>query len=379
MNMKLINTIAMGVIVLVVGIFLLFAMFLIKLEPGQVGVRTQQYAVLGKKGVQEKDFGPGWHRNLPMLDDWNVFDSTVQTTEFTTDAERAENRARYSFFRLSSSTIPPTGPERIELKLKDGYTIKLDVTVKYRPKAGEVYLLYKDVNTEERYKGIVRDQVQNALRNVFGTMRTEEFYQPDVRREKTKLVESQLFGELDRNHIELIAVLVRDISFDASYERKILDKKLADQDVELNKSRALAEEKRGETNKIAAETEAMVRVIEEKKRAEQVGLKAETQKQIATISAGAQFEVARIRADADLHAKELIAQGELLEKEAQARGEQLRAEAVQGNGGQNLVALEAIANLNLGDMTISTQAIPLLNLDQMVDQFGAAKGEMDAP
>jgi len=375
MNMKLINTIAMGVIGLVVATFILFAMFLVKLEPGQVGVRTQQYAVLGKKGVQEKDFGPGWHRNLPMLDSWNIFDSTVQTTEFTTDAERQENKARYSLFRVTPSTLPPTGPERIELKLKDGYTIKLDVTVKYRPKTGEVYELYKDFNTEDRYKGIVRDQVQNTLRNVFGTMRTEEFYQPEVRREKTERVESQLHGELDRNHIELIALLVRDISFDASYERKILDKKLADQDVELNKSRALAEEKRGETNKIAAETEAMVRVIEEEKKAEQLRLKAETDKQVATIRAEAQFQVSQLRADADLYAQELMAKGQLLEKEAQAEGERLRAQAVRGGGGQNLVALEAIQNLNLGDMTISTLSTPLLDVDLMVDQFGAARAE----
>ncbi|MEO0794787.1 MAG: SPFH domain-containing protein [Verrucomicrobiota bacterium] len=370
--MKLINRIAMAVIVLVFATFIMFSMFMVKLEPGEVGVRTQQYAILGKKGVQEKDFGPGWHRNLPLLDNWNIFDSTVQTTEFTTKEERLENRARYSLFRLSASTLPPHGPERIELKLKDGYTIKLDVTVKYRPKADEVHMLYKDFNTEDRYKGIVRDQVQNALRNVFGTMRTEEFYLPEVRREKTEVTYQNLKGELDRNHIELITLLVRDISFDASYERKILDKKLADQDVELNKARAIAEEKKGETNKIAAETEAMVRVIEEQKKAEQLRLKADTDKQVATILAEAEVAVAKASADADLYAKELLARGQLMERQAQAEGERLRANAVKGSGGQNLVALEAVENLNLGEMTISTLDIPLLDVDHMINRLGAA-------
>ncbi|WP_309395796.1 SPFH domain-containing protein [Cerasicoccus maritimus] len=372
--MKFIKIGSVGVIIAMLGVFVLFALFMIKLEPGEVGVRTQQYAVLGKKGVQPVDYGAGWHRNLPMLDNWNVFDSTVQTTEFTTQEERQEQRVRYSLFRLSSSTLPPDGPERIELKLKDGYTIQLDVTVKYRPKPGEVHELYKAFNTEMRYKGIVRDQVQNTLRNVFGTMRTEEFYLPDVRREKTESVEVALQEELDRNHIELIALLVRDISFDKSYERKILDKKLADQDVELNKSRAIAEEKKGETNKIIAETEAMVRVIEEEKKAEQLRLKAETDKEVATIRAEAEVTVARTQADADLYAQELLAKGMLLEREAQAEGERLRAAAVQGSGGKNLVALEAIGNLNLGDMTISTLAVPLLDVDQMVNQMGAAQG-----
>ncbi|WP_269539962.1 SPFH domain-containing protein [Cerasicoccus fimbriatus] len=373
--MKYIRSGALGVIAAMLAVFVMFALFMIRLEPGEVGVRTQQYAFLGKKGVQAEDYGPGWHRNLPMLDNWNVFDSTVQTTEFTTQEERAEQRVRYSLFRLSSSTLPPDGPERIELKLKDGYTIQLDVTVKYRPKPGEVHQLYKAFNTEERYKGIVRDQVQNTLRNVFGTMRTEEFYLPDVRRSKTESAEGDLHSELDRNHIELIALLVRDITFDKSYERKILDKKLADQDVELNKSRAIAEEKKGETNKIVAETEAMVRVIEEEKKAEQLRLKADTDKQVAEIQAEAEVTVARTQADADLYAQELLAKGMLLEREAKAEGERLRAAAVKGSGGKNLVALEAINNLNLGDMTISTLAVPLLDVDQMVNQMGAASAE----
>lgn len=373
--MKFIKFIAAAIIAAVIAVFVIFALFMVKLDPGEVGVRTQQYAVFGEKGVQPKDFGPGWHRDLPMLDSWNVFDATVQTTEFTTAEERQENRVRYSSFWLSraSSTLPPDGPERIELKLKDGYTIQLDVTVKYRPKPDDVHRLYKAFNTEARYKGIVRDQVQNTLRNIFGTMRTEEFYLPEVRRDKTDTAYETLQGELDRNHIELIALLVRDITFDKSYERKILDKKLADQDVELNKSRAIAEEKKGETNKIVAETEAMVLVIEEEKKAEQLRLKADTDKEVAGLRAEAEVQVARISADADLYAQELLAQGQLMEREAQAEGERLRAAAVQGSGGRNLVALEAIKNLQLGDMTISTQEVPLLDIDRMVDQLGAAR------
>ena len=84
----------------------------------------------------------------------------------------------------------------------------------------------------------------------------EQFYAPAVRRSKTNEAKQLLRTELAESNIELIEILIRDIAFDPSYERKILDKKLADQDVELNKSRALAEEKKGETNRIAAETDA---------------------------------------------------------------------------------------------------------------------------
>ena len=59
-----------------------------------------------------------------------------------------------------------------------------------------------------------------------------------------------LLKKLDQRHIELIDILIRDISFDPQYEKKILDKKLADQDVELNKSQAIAAEKKGITRVI---------------------------------------------------------------------------------------------------------------------------------
>jgi len=237
--MKIIKILSGLIIVAVCSVFFTAGFLVVRIEPGETGVRTQQYAFLGDKGVVEEDFAAGYHRNLPLLDTWNVFDSTVQTTEFTTVEERKEQNRIYSF--LSSSTkryldsTPVGGPGQIELKSKDGYTVRLDITVKYRIKPEETHKLYQKFNSEAKYKGIVRDQVQNTIRNVFGTMLTEEFYNPEVRRGKTEESFTSLSGDLARNHIELVQILIRDIAFDPSYERKILDKKLADQDVELNR------------------------------------------------------------------------------------------------------------------------------------------------
>ena len=344
--------------------------------PGEVGVRTKQYAFLGEKGVESQDYGPGWHRNLPMIDTWNIFDATVQTTEFTTKQEREANFLRNRLFNFGSSQVlSPRGPERIELKTKDGFTVKLDVTVKYRPMPGQVHLLYQRFNTEERYKGIVRDRVQDTLRNVFGTIKTEEFYKPDIRRAKTEIAYDNLKNDLGKSFIELVSILVRDIRFDSSYERKILDKKLADQDRELYKSKTLAEEKRGLTNKIAAETQAMVKIIEEEKKAEQLTMKASTDKEIAQISADARVQIAKIKADADLYAAELEAKGQLLEKEAEAKGQLLKAKAMSGSGGSNMIALEAIQNLKLNEATVSTQGKDFLNINEMVESLGASEEE----
>ncbi|HAV13584.1 MAG TPA: hypothetical protein DCX06_08875 [Opitutae bacterium] len=374
--MKFIKYLSILVILAVASIFIAVSFLFIRIDLGQTGVRTQQYDFLGKKGVVEEDFGPGWHRNLPLLDTWDVFDATVQTTEFTTEEERKETKKIYSFLSKTSrrylDSTPVGGPGQVELKSKDGYTVRLDVTVKYRISPGQVYRLYQELGSEVRYKGIVRDQVQKTIRDIFGTMLTEQFYDPEVRRTKTTEATTQLERDLASNSIQLIDILIRDIAFDPSYERKILDKKLADQDVELNKSRALAEEKKGETNRIAAETEAKVRVIEQELIAKQVTMKAETDKQIAQINADARLEAAKLKADADLYKAELEAKGTLLEREANAEGESLKAQALNTPGGENLVAFEIVEQLHISDITVSTQNNDFLDVDSVLEKVGAS-------
>ncbi len=373
--MKFVKIFAVAILLIVVGIFLSTNFLFIRIELGETGVRTQQYAILGKKGVVEKDFGPGWHRNIPLLDIWKVFDSTVQTTEFTTERERQETRKIYSILSQTSrkylDSAPAGGPGQVELKSKDGYTVRLDVTVKYRIKPDEVHQLYTKLGSEARYKGIVRDQVQKVIRDTFGTMLTEQFYDPEVRRVKTLEGTKVLKEVLAGNNIELIDILIRDIAFDPTYERKILDKKLADQDVELNKSKALAEEKKGETNRINAETEAKVRVIEQELKAKQLTMRADTDKQIAQINADARLEAAKLKADADLYKAGLEAKGTLLEKEATAEGERLKAVALNTPGGENLVALETVEQLNFSWMNISTQKEDFLDVETFLKKIGA--------
>jgi len=373
--MKIIKYLSVLVILGVAMVFLTTHFFLIRVELGEVGVRTQQYAFLGDKGVVKEDFGPGYHRNLPLLDTWNVFDATVQTTEFTTQQERRESKRLLGFLSSSTKryldTSPETGPEQIELKSKDGYSVKLDITVKYRITPEEAFELYQKFNSEAGYKSIVRDQVQEVIRSVFGEITTEQFYNPEVRREKSELCHEQLAGVLNERNMDLVSILIRDIRFDPSYERKILDKKLADQDVELNKSRALAEEKKGETNRIDAETGAKVQVIQQELRSEQLTIKAETDKTIAQINADARLTAAKLRADADLYKAELEAKGQLLEKQATAEGERLKAEALNAVGGQNLVAYEIVKNLELEDITVSTLQYDFLDVHSILERVGA--------
>jgi hypothetical protein len=206
-------------------------------------------------------------------------------------------------------------------------------------------------------------------------MKTEDFYNPARRRQAAADVQKMLVKTLGGKHIDVIDVLIRSVQFDPEYENKIRRKKLADQEVELNKSMAAAEGMAGKTQVIEAETAKLVALVEKEKEAELISMKAETDLQIATIRANAERYVTEKQADADLIHAQKGAEGLLMVRKAEAAGEKLRNEALQGGGGNILVALEAAKNLNITTIEVSTVDQDFLDLDAMAEKLGAGSAE----
>lgn len=353
--MKFIKTISILIIVVSIGSYMLLKLTVSHVPMGVVGVRTQEYAILGKKGVVQEDFGPGWHRAIWPIDSWRYFDYTVQTLEMTRDPRRGSRQGR----------------DDVQVQSADGYAVSVDVTIKYRIQPGNAHKLYVDTGSGERYKAIVRNEAEKTCIAQFGGMKTEDFYNPHVRRTVAKAALSSLQGSLNDNYVEVIDLLIRDVQFDPEYERKIQTKKLADQEVEVNKSMQRAREMQGKTDVIGAETKRLIKIIQEERKAEIVWMQAETNVQTADIKARAGKYATEKRADADLHASKRMADGHLLVKQSEAEGERLRNQAMQGVGGNIIVALEAAKNLNLENITISTVDHDLLNIDEMATKLGA--------
>jgi len=353
--MKTVKAICLLLVLGIIAAFLIYKFTIIYVPVGIIGVRTQEYPVFGKKGVVQEDFGPGFHRNLGPVDSWVLFDSTVQTLEMTKEAEQGSTHGR----------------DDVQVQSADGYAVSVDLTVKYRIQSGEAHKLYQDTGSGKKYQAIVRNESQRACVALFGQMKTEQFYNPQERREKAEQVHARIAESLSDNYVEVIDVLIRDVQFDPEYENKIRIKKLADQEVELNKSMAGAEEMRGKTQVIEAESAKKVKIITEEKQAELVRMEAETDRRIAKIRADYERYATEKMADADLHAAQKGAEGALLVKEAEAEGERLRNLAMQGVGGGVIVALEAAKNLNLSDITISTIDVDLLDIDAMARKLGA--------
>ena len=354
--MKQLRWISIALIILAV-VALSLRFMLIKLEPGEIGVLNAEWTT----GLVEEDYGPGYHWNVGPLHTWSILDGRVQTLHMHRDRDRAGRTEDAQVY------------EALQLKSNDGATITLDITLKYRIKPGNGWRLFKTFGSTIGYQEKVRNTALDVLRLSLGELEAEQFYDPRVRRNMVSRMENNLRQQLDALHVELIGILVRDLAFDDKFTDRIKRKTLATEERELNIEQTKAEQKRGETNKISAETEALVLVIDQEREKTIREMRAQNDKEIAEITATYKQRVQELESDADLYAELKEAEGIVLLRGAEAKGQALRRNAVSGTGGAVLVALELARSLNLGDMAVSTQGTNPLDIDAMMRKLGLTK------
>ncbi|BBO15761.1 conserved hypothetical protein [Candidatus Brocadia pituitae] len=352
--------IPIGILVFFVIFIIGIKFFVIKVGVDQVGVRTIIWGV--KRGLVQKDYGPGWHRAISGIDQWDLYDSTVQTLELAKSPSRLGHDER----------------QEAAIRTADDYDVSADIIVKYQIKKGHAWNLRQDIGVGERYKIIVENEIRDIARSVLGKMSERDLYNPDEKRKRATAFKDQLTVRLADRHVDIIDVLILEMRFDPQLERKIKNIKLAELDNVLNISKAQAAEQRGITQTIDADTEAIAqKIVGDKERSITV-LDAETTKQTIEILAEADKYLIQKKAEGDLYKEQRVAEGNLLIKQAQAEGERLRREAISGMGGDIIVAMEAARNMNLADLNISSLDINLLDVDEMATRFGVSdvKGKL---
>ena len=342
-----------------IGIFVFAAIFIIgikffviKVSVDQVGVRTRIWGVT--RGIVQKDYGPGWHRAISAIDQWDLYDTTVQTLELAKDPSHLGHDER----------------KEAAIRSADDYDVSADLIVKYQIKKGDAWKLRQDIGVGDRYKIIVENETRDIARSVLGRMVERDLYNPDEKRKRAEEFKIQLTERLAYRHVNVIDVLILELRFDPQLDRKIKNIKLAELDNVLNKSKALAAEQRGITQTIDADTEAVAQKIGGDKERTITVLDAETTKRTIELLAEADKYLIQKKAEADLYKKQRIAEGNLLIRQSQAEGERLRREALAGMGGDILVAMEAARNMNLADINISSLDMNLLDVDDMATRLG---------
>ena len=111
---------------------------------------------------------------------------------------------------------------------------------------------------------IVRTVARSKPRDIFGELKTEAFYVAESREAQASKAKDELQKILGPMGIMVEKVLTNDYRFNPEYQKAIEDKKVADQQVEKNKSAQHAateeykrklEETKGEVNKMVADAD----------------------------------------------------------------------------------------------------------------------------
>jgi len=314
--------------------------FFYSTDSTEVGVRTKKWTLWGDKGVEDKAYAPGsTYIFMPFINDWNTFDTKLQNLEMVYEHGRGDRRSR----------------DDLLLKTIDGNDISLDVIIAYRIDAGKAPYILQHVadNNRTLRDKIVRTVARSKPRDIFGELTTEEFYVADKRElqsQRAKEVLQEILGPLG---IVVEKVLTKDYRFNKEYQKAIEDKKVADQQVQKNRS-------------------AQHAALEEYKRKLEEA-KGEVNKMIA--DADGTYRKAKIEADVYYEKQKLLAEAIKAEGVAEAKGIQEMNKALAGSGGEAFVKLriaEAMQGKHIMLLPVSEGGMNLKTTDinQLINTLG---------
>ncbi len=306
----------------------------------QVGVRTEKVGLFGSKGVQEKVYAPGaTYFFPPIINDWNVFDTKLQNLEMTYSSGRGDRRSQ----------------DDLVFKTTDGNDISLDVIIAYRIDASKApYILQYVARDDASLRDtIVRTVARSKPRDIFGELKTEAFYVAEARETQSNKAKDALQQILGPMGVIVEKVLTNDYRFNPEYTKAIEDKKVADQQVEKNKSAQHAakeeykrklEEAKGEVNKMVADADG-------------------------------QYLKDKIEADVYQEQQQLLAKAIRAEGIADAKGIQEMNNALAGSGGETIVKLriaEALQGKRIMLLPVSEGGMNLKTTDinRLIETMG---------
>ena len=290
----------LGVLVLIGFLFLIIPFGLVTVAPNEVAVEINKLA--GK--VNPSPLGVGYHFYNRWTTDMVAY--KVSARSYPADTMGSEGSKKYN----------------LDLKTNDGQNVSVDLTIIYALASNQVPNLHAEIgpNYEDQ---ILLPQIRSEARIAIGGYAAEEIYQGKVRDTIQKQIKDKLTEVLAKYPaIQVQDALIRHFEFSREFEVAIEQKKLAAQQVEINKNRALAEEEE------AKRQEAQAR-----------GLKLK-----AIQEAEGRAQSAKIEADAQRYKLEQEAAGSLAKYKAEAEGKKLLSEAL--GGGQNVVALKFAENIS---------------------------------
>ncbi len=223
-NRKFLPVIIVTFIVLFVVILLSSSLFL-TIKPGERGIIFDRFAGLKKDNI----FEPGFHVKAPW-NDMIIYDVTESQVE-----------------------------ETMDVLDKNGLSIKVDVSVRFRPVFDKIGYLHENFRGDFVNRLVV-PEVRSTVRQVMGRYTAEEIYST-----KRSDVELSIIKEseniLDENYIMMRALLIRSINLPDQIKMAIENKLKQEQEALAYQFRLDREKSEAERMRIQAEGEARANEI----------------------------------------------------------------------------------------------------------------------
>ena len=257
---------------------------------------------------------------------FSTLDKTLQTLEMTEMAGRGDR----------------SGKDDIKVKTIDGSDVYVDIKVQYRimPEAADLVIATSGINDAFKTKW-ARDYGRTIIRNYLGELTTEEFYDSSKRDAKLVLAQNRLNERLNPYGINIDSIVIpKRPQFYAEYEEMIKKKKLADQAVLEEQSKALAAKQKQQTMIVQETNRKNVAVEQFSGEMEQKIIQAQADAERGRKAADAYFQKVTINAAANLYKLEKQAEGTLAKRTAEAEGIRALNNALSAPGGRNMVKLE---------------------------------------
>lgn len=236
-----------AVLAVVVAVFCIFYMTRIKV--GYVGV------VYSAKGVEQNTLTQGWHWLSP-LKHVKQFPISQQQIVFSDDPSDY-NTDEHADWHIDAPA--------------NGGMVGINLTVNYNFLPDRVVSLYEKFNGMDG-EAIVEGRVQNSIiayvKEVTPRFSVMDIYS-DKKSEVNKAITDYLNEKLSAEYgINVSSALIIDVELDSALQEKVRAKEQAKQDAEIAELAKQTAEAQAETNRVIAESEAAVKIIEAEAEAE---------------------------------------------------------------------------------------------------------------
>ena len=335
---KLILTLFMACILFVILVYVLMPFTYV--GPNQYGIKETKIGAT--RGIQTTLYEAGYAFVMPFgFEKMHLFPRNMLVLELTFDEEKtgAKDNPFHTFDKAA------------KIQTSDGFFVDVDVTILYR--ISDPYKLITHIGPGNLYltNGIL-PKAEPILKQTFGELTTEDFYNSPLRMEKGQKALEQLNAELESKGLKVEHVMTRYFRYNDEIQKNIEAKKLQDQLVFKNQAEGKAATEAAKLQKVSQEGEMHVKV---------------------TIQEGEAYKTKK-DAEGEYYTRSKEAEADLLVKTAEAKAIEMKNNAMQEIGSERKVAMEMVKVLEGLECVIipsgGENGLNPLDLQRIIQLFG---------